>query len=55
MGDPEATRLDEDFLHGMEYGMALSEGLGMGADRLMMALTGLGIRDTILLPLVRLE
>jgi lysyl-tRNA synthetase class 2 len=28
-------------------------GMGMGADRLLMALTGLGIRETILFPLVK--
>jgi lysyl-tRNA synthetase class 2 len=29
--------------------------MGMGVDRLLMTLTGLGIRDTILFPLVRAE
>lgn len=28
-------------------------GMGMGIDRLVMNLTGLGIRDTILFPLVK--
>jgi lysyl-tRNA synthetase class 2 len=54
-GDPEAMRLDEDFLRAIEYGMPPSGGMGMGVDRLMMALTGLGIRDTILFPMVRPE
>jgi lysyl-tRNA synthetase class 2 len=54
-GDPEAMRLDEDFLRAMEYGMPPSGGMGMGIDRLLMALTGLGIRETILFPLVRPE
>ncbi|MCP2270766.1 lysyl-tRNA synthetase, class II [Actinokineospora diospyrosa] len=54
-GDDEAMRLDEDFLRALEYGMPPSGGVGMGVDRLLMALTGLGIRETILFPLVRPE
>jgi lysyl-tRNA synthetase, class II len=54
-GDPEAMRLDEDYLRAMEYGMPPMGGMGLGIDRLLMALTGLGIRETILFPLVRPE
>jgi len=46
---------DEEFLRAMEYGMPPSGGIGMGIDRLIMALTGLGIRETILFPFVRPE
>ncbi len=52
-GDDEAMRLDEEFLAAMEYGMPPTAGTGMGIDRLLMALTGLGIRETILFPLVK--
>ncbi|MFF2275561.1 lysine--tRNA ligase [Agromyces sp. NPDC058126] len=52
-GDPEAMRLDEEFLRALEFGMPPSGGMGMGIDRLLMAITGLGIRETILFPLVK--
>lgn len=52
-GDPEAMRLDEEFLRALEHGMPPSGGMGMGIDRLLMAITGLGIRETILFPLVK--
>jgi len=52
-GDLEAMGVDEDFLKAMEYGMPPMGGMGMGVDRLLMALTGLGIRETILFPLVK--
>ncbi|MBX3310906.1 MAG: lysine--tRNA ligase, partial [Cryobacterium sp.] len=52
-GDHEAMRLDEEFLTALEHGMPPSGGMGMGIDRLLMAITGLGIRETILFPLVK--
>lgn len=53
LGDVEAMKLDEDFLRAMEFGMPPAGGMGMGLDRVLMALTGLGIRETILFPFVR--
>jgi len=52
-GDPEAMRVDEEFLRALEHGMPPTMGMGMGIDRLLMAITGLGIRETILFPLVK--
>ena len=52
-GDLEAMRIDEEFLRAMEHGMPPMGGMGMGIDRLLMAITGLGIRETILFPLVK--
>lgn len=52
-GDPEAMQLDEDFIQAMEQGFPPAGGMGMGIDRLLTALTGLGIRETIAFPFVK--
>lgn len=54
-GDDEAMALDEEFLAAMEQGMPPTGGAGMGIDRLLMAVTGLGIRETVLFPIVKPE
>jgi len=54
-GDDEAMPVDEDFLRALEIGMPPAGGVGVGVDRLLMSITGLGIRETILFPLVKPE
>jgi lysyl-tRNA synthetase class 2 len=54
-GDAEAMALDEDFLRALEYAAPPMGGLGLGIDRLLMLLSGTGIRETILFPFVKPE
>ncbi|MFC0530660.1 lysine--tRNA ligase [Phytohabitans kaempferiae] len=51
--DPEAAEMDEDYLQALEYAMPPTGGLALGADRVVMLLTGRSIRETLPFPLVR--
>ncbi len=54
-GAADAMDLDENFLRALEFGMPPAGGMGMGVDRLVMLLWGVGIRESILFPLLRPE
>ncbi len=55
-GDPEAQRMDEDFLTAMEHGMPPMTGFGVSIDRLVLILAGVdSVRETVLFPTMRPE
>lgn len=53
-GEEEVTRLDENYLEALEYGMPPAAGLGIGVDRLVQFLTDThNIKEVILFPTLR--
>ena len=55
-GDDEAMIIDHDFLRALQYGMPPTAGIGIGIDRLVMAVTGIdNIQDVMLFPQLKPE
>lgn len=53
-GDKEASRLDEDFLEALEYGMPPTAGVGIGIDRIVAIATERGsLKESILFPTLK--
>ncbi len=53
-GKEEASRLDENFLEALEYGMPPAAGFGLGIDRLAAILTNTSsIKEIIIFPSLR--
>jgi lysyl-tRNA synthetase class 2 len=53
-GDEETHPMDEEFIAALEQGMPPAGGMGMGVDRLVMLLAGVGhIREVLTFPLMR--